>query len=91
VVTAVTDWEAAGLIAYRPGASVQPAPYQGIQAKLPGGAALWQHAKLPASGGHTGTRRSDMIVVWSDGEVTPYADTAYTSLGTENTLVYPGT
>ena len=41
-------------------------PYQGIQAKLPGGAALWQHAKLLASGDYTGNRRSDMIVVWSD-------------------------
>lgn len=47
-------------------------PYQGIQAKLPGGAALWQHAKLLASGDYTGNRRSDMIVVWSDGEVTLY-------------------
>ncbi|MET7892946.1 trypsin-like serine peptidase [Streptomyces mirabilis] len=47
-------------------------PYQGIQAKLPGGAALWQHAKLLASGDYTGNRRSDMIVVWTDGEVTLY-------------------
>ncbi len=31
----------------------------------------------------------DLIVRWSDGETTLYADTAYTSLGTENTLVYP--
>ncbi|MFI1165978.1 trypsin-like serine peptidase [Streptomyces sp. NPDC020801] len=47
-------------------------PYQGIQAKLPNGAGIWQHARLLTSGDYTGDHLSDMIVVWSDGEVTLY-------------------
>ncbi|MFE1862015.1 trypsin-like serine peptidase [Streptomyces anandii] len=47
-------------------------PYQGVQAKLPGGSGTWQHAKLLTSGEYTGDKYSDMIVIWSDGEVSLY-------------------
>ncbi|MCX4431599.1 trypsin-like serine peptidase [Streptomyces mirabilis] len=39
---------------------------------LPGAATTWQHANLMASGDFRQTGHSDMIVVWSDGEVTLY-------------------
>ncbi|MFH8391208.1 trypsin-like serine protease [Streptomyces sp. NPDC018036] len=39
---------------------------------LPGTAATWQNAGLMASGDFRRTGHSDMIVVWSDGEVTLY-------------------
>ncbi|MEU1630438.1 FG-GAP-like repeat-containing protein [Streptomyces sp. NPDC020096] len=39
---------------------------------LPGGAKIWQHARLMASGDYTGNGHSDLIVVWSDGEITLY-------------------
>ncbi|MGK5640793.1 FG-GAP-like repeat-containing protein [Streptomyces sp. URMC 126] len=45
------------------------------QPRLPytmGGAGTWKHAKLMASGDFTGRGRSDMVVVWTDGEVTLY-------------------
>ncbi|MGV9991372.1 trypsin-like serine peptidase [Streptomyces sp. NPDC003374] len=47
-------------------------PYRGIEAKLPGGAAIWRHARLLASGDYTGDRRGDLVVLWSDGEITLY-------------------
>ncbi|MEV6837265.1 FG-GAP-like repeat-containing protein [Streptomyces sp. NPDC051133] len=37
-----------------------------------GAGSTWEHAKLMASGDFNGTGHSDMIVVWSDGEVTLY-------------------
>ncbi|MER5299662.1 trypsin-like serine protease [Streptomyces lasiicapitis] len=40
---------------------------------LPGNAGTWTHAKLMASGNHTGRGSSgDLTVVWTDGEVTLY-------------------
>ncbi|MBP2047880.1 V8-like Glu-specific endopeptidase [Streptomyces griseochromogenes] len=47
-------------------------PYKGIEAKLPGGAGRWRQARLMASGDYTGDRRSDLIVVRSNGETTLY-------------------
>ncbi|MEI5102624.1 hypothetical protein RB200_34075 [Streptomyces sp. PmtG] len=53
--------------------------------------ALWKHAKAATAGRHTaGARPDDLIVRWSDGEVTLYSDTS-TALGTERTLVPPPT
>ncbi|WP_405886458.1 trypsin-like serine protease (plasmid) [Streptomyces sp. NBC_01384] len=51
-----------------------PPPYIGLSQanKFPEGAATWQHAKLLASGDYTGNHHSDLIVVWTDGEVTLY-------------------
>ncbi|MEU8587354.1 trypsin-like serine protease [Streptomyces sp. NPDC048664] len=37
-----------------------------------GSGATWKHADLMASGDFEGKGRSDMVVVWSDGEVTLY-------------------
>ncbi|MEV5510746.1 FG-GAP-like repeat-containing protein [Streptomyces orinoci] len=37
-----------------------------------GGASTWKHAKLMAAGDFNGRGRSDLIVVWTDGEVTLY-------------------
>ncbi|WP_327591714.1 hypothetical protein [Streptomyces chartreusis] len=37
-----------------------------------GGGSTWQHAKHLASGEYTGDGKGDLIVVWSDGEVTLY-------------------
>ncbi|WP_241740869.1 trypsin-like serine protease [Streptomyces sp. L2] len=51
----------------------RPDPY--VEPPLPysmGGGRTWQHATLMASGDFNGKGRSDMIVVWSDGEVTLY-------------------
>jgi hypothetical protein len=53
---------------------------------------LWKHDLVMTAGNYTPNGvNDDLIVRWSDGETTLYADTAHTSLGTENTLVYPGT
>nr|WP_237533558.1 FG-GAP-like repeat-containing protein [Streptomyces sp. SID685] len=48
-------------------------PY--VEPPLPysmGGGQTWQHASLMASGDFNGEGHSDMLVVWSDGEVTLY-------------------
>ncbi|MFF9765043.1 hypothetical protein ACF1GT_00110 [Streptomyces sp. NPDC014636] len=37
-----------------------------------GGGETWSHAKLLASGEDTGDGKGDLIVVWTDGEVTLY-------------------
>ncbi|MFI9647389.1 trypsin-like serine peptidase [Streptomyces sp. NPDC052040] len=37
-----------------------------------GGGETWSHAKLLASGEYTGDGKGDLIVVWTDGEVTLY-------------------
>ncbi|MFE1914470.1 trypsin-like serine peptidase [Streptomyces anandii] len=52
----------------------RPDPY--IQPPLPysmGDGETWQHAKQLASGDFNGNGHSDMIAVWSDGEVTLYS------------------
>ncbi|MFJ9862896.1 trypsin-like serine peptidase [Streptomyces sp. NPDC101165] len=67
--------DAANLLAYAVAGQDPPSdlpPYKGIEAKLPGGARQWQHARLTTSGDYTGDRRSDLVVVWSDGETTLY-------------------
>ncbi|EPH42920.1 hypothetical protein STRAU_4004 [Streptomyces aurantiacus JA 4570] len=43
-----------------------PLPYS------PGGGETWQHAKQLASGDYTGDGKADLVVVWTDGEVTLY-------------------
>ncbi|WP_241968641.1 FG-GAP-like repeat-containing protein [Streptomyces sp. ICBB 8177] len=68
--------DAAALLARAVAGQQQPPtplpPYTGLQPKLPGGAALWKHAKLLASGDFTGDHHGDLVVVWDDGEVTLY-------------------
>ncbi|WP_244188786.1 trypsin-like serine protease [Streptomyces yokosukanensis] len=64
----------------------------GTRKRVQGPNGLWTHAQVMTSGDltsdHTG---NDLVVRWSDGETSLYADTAATSLGTETTLVTPGT
>ncbi|MGI5340531.1 FG-GAP-like repeat-containing protein [Streptomyces sp. CA-181903] len=45
----------------------QPTPPYSV-----GTAATWKHAKLMAAGDFNGTGMSDLVVVWTDGEVTLY-------------------
>lgn len=64
----------------------------GTRSRTRGPSGLWQHARVVTAGRfrHDGSA-DDLIVRWSDGETTLYADTGATSLGTEYTLVHPGT
>ncbi|MFG2606036.1 hypothetical protein ACGFT2_21195 [Streptomyces sp. NPDC048514] len=53
---------------------------------------LWKHPQVMAAGDLTADHFADgLIVRWSDGETTLYADTRTKALGTEHTLVHPGT
>ncbi|MFF3405458.1 trypsin-like serine peptidase [Streptomyces sp. NPDC002742] len=60
---------------------------------LPGAATTWQHADLMASGDFRQTGHSDMIVVWSDGEVTLYPGNGHGGYDPERQLLdnYAGT
>ncbi|GCD32424.1 hypothetical protein OEIGOIKO_00137 [Streptomyces chrestomyceticus JCM 4735] len=61
-----------------------PAPDSAV---LPGAADTWQHAKLMASGDFSGTGHSDLIVVWTDGEVTLYPGNGNGGYGNERRLL----
>ncbi|QHA09965.1 trypsin-like serine protease [Streptomyces broussonetiae] len=64
----------------------------GTRSRVLGPNGTWPHAQVMTSGDFTPDHRSnDLIVRWSDGETTLYADTGTNALGTENTLVHPGT
>ncbi|MFI9720765.1 trypsin-like serine peptidase [Streptomyces sp. NPDC052396] len=52
-----------------------------------GVASTWKHAKLMASGDFNGRGRSDMIVVWTDGEVTLYNSDGHGGFNGERQLV----
>ncbi|MFF7352548.1 trypsin-like serine peptidase [Streptomyces filipinensis] len=64
----------------------------GTRSRLLGPNGTWPHAQVMTTGDltsdHTG---NDLVVRWSDGETTLYAGTGAKALGTENTLVLPGT
>ncbi|MGW4563865.1 trypsin-like serine peptidase [Streptomyces sp. NPDC004561] len=63
----------------------------GTRTRVLGPNGTWQHAQVMATGDFTADHHgNDLVVRWSDGETTLYADTATTTLGTENTLVNPG-
>ncbi|MEU6667513.1 trypsin-like serine protease [Streptomyces sp. NPDC046727] len=64
----------------------------GTKSRMRGPNGMWQHAQVMTAGGfrHDGSG-DDLIVRWSDGETTLYADTGTKALGTEYTLVHPGT
>ncbi|MFF3402742.1 trypsin-like serine peptidase [Streptomyces sp. NPDC002659] len=49
----------------------------------------WTHARLLASGEYTGDGKGDLIVVWTDGEVTRYAGDGQGGFGGERQLVRP--
>lgn len=55
--------------------------------RLPGSAPTWQHAKLLASGDFRQTGHSDMIVVWTDGEVSLYPGNGQGGYDTERQLL----
>ncbi|MFD9285796.1 hypothetical protein ACFWD7_53070, partial [Streptomyces mirabilis] len=51
---------------------------------------LWKHDAAMTTGDFTGNGRTDDLVIrWSDGETTMYADTLANQLGTEHMLVAP--
>ncbi|MFF4740591.1 trypsin-like serine peptidase [Streptomyces sp. NPDC001262] len=56
---------------------------------LPGHASTWKHARLMASGDFTGNGHSDLIVVWTDGEVTLYPGNARGGFRPERRLMEP--
>ncbi|MGW7413443.1 FG-GAP-like repeat-containing protein [Streptomyces sp. NPDC054863] len=58
-----------------------------VQMQVPN--ALWAHAHVMTAGNYNGNGHpDDLIVRWSDGELTMYTDTG-TALGAEHTLVPP--
>ncbi|KOV66995.1 hypothetical protein ADK64_10735 [Streptomyces sp. MMG1121] len=64
----------------------------GTRTRVLGPNGTWQHAQVMTAGNFTADHADDdLIVRWSDGETTLYADTGTKALGTENTLVHPGT
>ncbi|MEU6511670.1 FG-GAP-like repeat-containing protein [Streptomyces sp. NPDC046942] len=64
----------------------------GTRSRVLGPNGTWTHAQAMTSGDFTADHtRNDLIVRWSDGETTLYADNGTKSIGTENTLVHPGT
>ncbi|MGW7819987.1 trypsin-like serine peptidase [Streptomyces puniciscabiei] len=54
-----------------------------------GSGTTWEHAKLMAAGDFNGTGHSDLIVVWTDGEVTLYTNDGQGHFITERQLVVP--
>lgn len=64
----------------------------GTKSRVRGRNSLWQHARTMTVGDFTADHAgNDLIVRWSDGETTLYADTRTRALGAEKTLVHPGT
>ncbi|WP_234384750.1 trypsin-like serine peptidase [Streptomyces sp. MMG1121] len=54
-----------------------------------GSGSTWEHAKLMAAGDFSGTGHSDLIVVWTDGEVTLYTDDGNGHFTAERRLLAP--
>ncbi|MER6428077.1 trypsin-like serine protease [Streptomyces sp900105245] len=64
----------------------------GTKSRMRGPNGLWKHAQVMTAGDLTaGHTADDLVVRWSDGETSLYADTRPRTLGTERTLVHPGT
>lgn len=55
-----------------------------------GGGETWSHARLLASGEYTGDGKGDLIVVWTDGEVTLYTGDGNGGFSGERRLAAPG-
>ncbi|MET9296561.1 FG-GAP-like repeat-containing protein [Streptomyces sp. NPDC003077] len=63
----------------------------GAESRVLNANGLWTHDTVMTTGNYTGNGRTDDLVVrWSDGETTLYADTRSRRVGTERTLVAPG-
>ncbi|MEV6394883.1 trypsin-like serine protease [Streptomyces sp. NPDC051907] len=56
---------------------------------LPGNGELWKHAKVMTSGDFSGTGHSDLIVIWTDGEVTLYPGDGKGGFHPERRLLAP--
>ncbi|MFD7913497.1 trypsin-like serine peptidase [Streptomyces sp. NPDC059752] len=56
---------------------------------LPGSGETWKHAKQMASGDFSGTGHSDLLVVWTDGEVTLYPGDGNGGFRPERQLLAP--
>ncbi len=54
-----------------------------------GGGDTWMHARLLASGEYTGDGKGDLIVVWTDGEVTLYTGDGQGGFAGERQLTAP--
>jgi V8-like Glu-specific endopeptidase len=54
-----------------------------------GNGETWKHARLMAAGDFNGAGHSDLIVVWTDGEVTLYTDDAHGRFVSERRLLAP--
>ncbi|MFG2636305.1 hypothetical protein ACGFX8_20880 [Streptomyces sp. NPDC048362] len=64
----------------------------GPRTRVLGPNGLWKHAQAMTAGDLTADGyANDLVVRWSDGETTLYADTRAKTLGTEHTLVHHGT
>ncbi|WP_256255922.1 VCBS repeat-containing protein [Streptomyces sp. MUSC 14] len=63
----------------------------GTRSRVRGPNGTWTHAQVMATGDMTADHKADdLIVRWSDGETTLYADTTAKALGKEKTLVRSG-
>ncbi|MCX5275065.1 trypsin-like serine peptidase [Streptomyces virginiae] len=69
----------------------RPNPYQGATdgPVLPGSGETWKHAKRIASGDFSGTGHSDLLVIWTDGEVTLYPGDGNGGFRPERQLLAP--
>lgn len=56
---------------------------------LPGNGETWKHAKQIASGDFSGTGHSDLLVIWTDGEVTLYPGDGNGGFRPERQLLAP--
>ncbi|MFD3760470.1 trypsin-like serine peptidase [Streptomyces sp. NPDC058622] len=56
---------------------------------LPGSGETWKHAKQIASGDFSGTGHSDLLVIWTDGEVTLYPGDGNGGFRRERQLLEP--
>lgn len=56
---------------------------------LPGSGETWKHAKQMASGDFSGTGHSDLLVIWTDGEVTLYPGDGNGGFRPERQLLAP--
>ncbi|WP_229859889.1 trypsin-like serine peptidase [Streptomyces anandii] len=60
----------------------------GTEARIQNSNSLWTHNTVMTTGDFTHNHRTDDLVIrWSDGETTLYADTGVSTLGTEHNLV----
>ncbi|MFH8341910.1 trypsin-like serine protease [Streptomyces sp. AM6-12] len=68
----------------------QKPPYTGTtDPRLPGPASTWKNARLTASGDFRGTGHSDLLVVWTDGEVSLYPGNGHGGYDAERQLLPP--